>query len=58
MSESETTVTLLVQRNRREKMKNIFSNFVDPSDWWFWLLIPITGPLWLIGEILALLGIG
>jgi len=38
-------------------MKNLFDDFVDAGDWWFWLLIPITGPLWLIGEILALLGI-
>jgi hypothetical protein len=45
------------KRNRREKMKNLFSDWADPGEWWFWLLIPITGTLWIIGEILALFGI-
>jgi len=40
-------------------MKNIFEDIgiADPGEWWFWLLLPITGPLWLIGELLELLGI-
>ncbi len=37
-------------------MKNLFGDFVSPDDWWFWVLIPITGPLWLIGQILDLFG--
>jgi hypothetical protein len=38
-------------------MKNILTDWVDVGDWWFWLLIPITGPLWIVGEILSLFGI-
>lgn len=39
-------------------MKNFFEDFgIDPGEWWFWLLIPITGPLWLLGEILSLFGL-
>ncbi len=32
--------------------KNFVEDFVSPDDWWFWLLLPITGPLWLLGELL------
>ncbi len=28
---------------------NIFSDYFNPGDLWFWMLLPLTGPLWLFG---------
>ena len=32
--------------------KNFFEDWVDPGEWWFWVLFPITIPLWIIGEVI------
>jgi hypothetical protein len=32
-------------------------NFMDEDAWWFWMLFPITIPLWIFGAILDAIGI-
>ena len=29
--------------------KNVFEDYFNPDDYWFWLLLPITAPLWMLG---------
>lgn len=39
--------------NRRETMKDIFGEGFNWDEFWFWLFLPITGTIWILGEILA-----
>lgn len=34
---------------------NIMELWASPSDWWFWVLLPYTGLLWLYGALIDLL---
>jgi len=31
---------------------NIIEPWASPDDWWFWLLLPITGLLWVFGALI------
>jgi hypothetical protein len=34
--------------------KNFLNDWAQPDDWWFWVLFPITIPLWLLGALIDL----
>lgn len=31
---------------------NFLDDWASPNDWWFWLLLPLSGPLWLLGTLI------